>query len=93
MEAQVFERMAEHAQSITDEVRSQLPTSSQRIGAGGELIPAADIGADSGALALKNTVDNPDYVSADASRARLATGLTPLGRGRPTANVRSCVGV
>jgi hypothetical protein len=60
-----------HALSITDQVRSQLPASSQPIGAGGELVPAADIGADSGALALKNTVDNPDYVSADASRARL----------------------
>jgi putative component of toxin-antitoxin plasmid stabilization module len=59
-----------HAQSITDQVRSQLPASSQPIGAGGELVPAADIVA-SGALALKNTVDHPDYVSADASRARL----------------------
>jgi hypothetical protein len=60
-----------HAQSITDQVRSHLPASSQPIGAGGELVPAAETGEGSGALALNNTVDNPDYVSADASRARL----------------------
>ncbi|WP_394887463.1 hypothetical protein ACG873_21570 [Mesorhizobium sp. AaZ16] len=34
------------------------------------MVPA-DAGQGSGALALKNTVDNPDYVAADASRNRL----------------------
>jgi hypothetical protein len=59
------------AQAITDQVRSKLPASSQPIGAGGELVVAAGTGEGSGALALKNTVDNPDFVGADASRARL----------------------
>jgi hypothetical protein len=39
-----------------------------QVGAGGELIP---VGEEGGALVLRNTVEHPHYVTADAGRDRL----------------------
>jgi hypothetical protein len=45
-----------------------LPDDMAQVGSGGELIPVGDEG---GALVLRNTVEHPHYVTADASRDRL----------------------
>jgi hypothetical protein len=45
-----------------------VPDSLLQIGAGGELVPASHDGA---GLELRNTVESPHYVTADASRERL----------------------
>jgi len=48
-----------------------LPATRSEMGAGGELVDRGDNPDDRQALALVNTVANPDYVAADASRMRL----------------------
>jgi hypothetical protein len=48
-----------------------LPATRSEMGAGGELVDRGDNPDDRQALALVNTVANPDYVAADASRIRL----------------------
>jgi len=57
------------ADQFEAQARQKLPAESARQGAGGELVPPeADVTMKP---ALRNTVANPDYVAADASRARL----------------------
>jgi hypothetical protein len=45
-----------------------VPDEMAQVGAGGELIP---VGKEGGALVLRNTVEHPHYVTADAGRDRL----------------------
>src|SRR3954466_8542139 len=57
-----------HAEMWEEQARTGLPAAMAEIGVGRELLPE-----DKGGLSreLRSTVDNPDYVTADASRDRL----------------------
>ena len=57
--AELRERVATAPQYMTD------------IGVGGELVPASTLGENSRALQFADTVQNPNYVTVDASRDRL----------------------
>jgi hypothetical protein len=65
-----------NAKSIAEQVRTSIPGSLLQFGAGGELVPVVELvpvgtGQEDSISGLVNTIANPDYVSADASRARL----------------------
>jgi hypothetical protein len=68
------------AVALVDRARTKLPSVSE-VGVRGELVPC-DM-PDERSVALRNTVADPDYVAADASRHRLdllhATGALELG--------------
>ncbi len=73
-------RSSSMAVALVDQARTKLPSVSE-VGVGGELVPC-DM-PDERSVALRNTVADPDYVAADASRHRLdllhATGALELG--------------
>jgi len=56
------------AERWTETALQPVPDEMAQVGAGGELIPIEDEG---GALVLRNTVEHPSYVNADAARDRL----------------------
>jgi hypothetical protein len=68
------------AVALVDKVRTKL-LSATEVGVGGELVPSAAL--DERSLALRDSVADPDYVTADASRDRLhllhETGALELG--------------
>jgi hypothetical protein len=56
------------AEGWMDTALQPVPAEIAQMGTGGELIP---VGNEGGALVLRNTVEHPHYVTADASRDRL----------------------
>ena len=63
--------MRKHAATCAERVRAEAPEYMQKVGAGGELVPASMVGENSRALEYRSTVERPDCVAIEASRDRL----------------------
>jgi hypothetical protein len=64
----------EHAQRLTADVQRRIahaPDYMGDVGVGGELVPASIMGENSRMLELADTVQDPNYITVDASRDRL----------------------
>ena len=59
------------AERMRQRAEADAPGYMAEVGAGGELIPASIMGENSRALQFADTVQNPNYVTVDASRDRL----------------------
>jgi hypothetical protein len=59
-----------HAKRLRQRV-AMAPEYMSDLGSGGELVPASILGENSRALELRDTVNDPNYVTVDASRDRL----------------------
>jgi hypothetical protein len=58
-------------QEMRERAESPPPAYMTDVGAGRELVPSSMLGENSRALELRDTVDDPNYVTVDASRDRL----------------------
>jgi hypothetical protein len=63
--------LRKRAATYAERVRTEAPEYMQKVGAGGELVPASMLGDNSRALEYRSTVDRPDCVAIEASRDRL----------------------